>query len=153
MNPLCGEHGAAYTFARQKGATEDAIPILEERALRFAEASSRRCHHDYANYPGAGAAGGLGYALLQYFNSSIRSGAEILLETINFEHIITTLYIDETCPESRCSHLFSCRKNQRQGQTISRRLLSSRMYQSPEHLYRVCPQKGCGIKEHHQNCP
>ena len=88
MNPLCGEHGAAYTFARQKGATEEAIPILEERALRFAEASARRCHHDYANLPGAGAAGGLGYALLQYFNSSIRSGAEILLETINFEHII-----------------------------------------------------------------
>jgi len=88
MNPLCGEHGAAYTFARQKGATEEAIPILEERALRFAEASASRCHHDYANLPGAGAAGGLGYALLQYFNSSIRSGAEILLETIDFEHII-----------------------------------------------------------------
>ena len=88
MNPLCGENGAAYTFARQKGATEDALPILEERARRFAEASAKSCHHDYANHPGAGAAGGLGYALLQYFNSSVRSGAEILLEAINFEQII-----------------------------------------------------------------
>lgn len=88
INPLCGEDGAAYTFARQKGATEDALPILEERARRFATLSAKRCHHDYANHSGAGAAGGLGYALLQYFNSSVRSGAEILLETINFEQHI-----------------------------------------------------------------
>jgi putative glycerate kinase len=37
---------------------------------------------------GAGAAGGLGYAFMQFMNAKIRSGADVLLETVNFNSLI-----------------------------------------------------------------
>ena len=61
-NPLCGENGAAYVFAPQKGATQEVVQLLDARAKRFAEVSARHFGYDCQNMPGAGAAGGLGYA-------------------------------------------------------------------------------------------
>jgi glycerate kinase len=64
-NPLCGENGAAYVFGPQKGATPEMVEALDARAKRFAEASAKHLGCDCQNMPGAGAAGGLGYAFLQ----------------------------------------------------------------------------------------
>lgn len=87
-NPLCGENGAAHVFAPQKGASHDDVLALDARAKRFAEASAKHLGHDCQNKPGAGAAGGLGYAFLQYMNADCRSGIELLLDTIHFDDLL-----------------------------------------------------------------
>lgn len=87
-NPLCGENGAAYVFAPQKGATQEKIQLLDARAKRFAEVSARHFGYDCQNEPGAGAAGGLGYAFLQYMNAERQSGIDLLLDTIGFDRLL-----------------------------------------------------------------
>ncbi len=87
-NPLCGENGAAYVFAPQKGATQEVVQLLDARAKRFAEVSARHFGYDCQNEPGAGAAGGLGYAFLQYMNAERRSGIDLLLDTIGFDRLM-----------------------------------------------------------------
>ena len=85
-NPLCGEKGAAHVFAPQKGATPEMVLQLDERARKFAEVSAKHFGFDRSGQEGAGAAGGLGYAFLQYLNAECRSGITLLLETIHFEN-------------------------------------------------------------------
>lgn len=87
-NPLCGENGAAYVFAPQKGATHEQVLALDARAKRFAETSARHMGRDCQNMPGAGAAGGLGYAFLQYMNAECRSGIDLILDTIHFDDLL-----------------------------------------------------------------
>ena len=87
-NPLCGENGAAHIFAPQKGASHDDVLALDARAKRFAEASAKHLGRDCQNMPGAGAAGGLGYAFLQYMNAECRSGIDLLLDTIHFDDLL-----------------------------------------------------------------
>ena len=87
-NPLCGENGAAHVFAQQKGATPEQVLALDARAKRFAEASAKHLGRNCQNVPGAGAAGGLGYAFLQYMNAECRSGIDLLLETIHFDDLL-----------------------------------------------------------------
>ena len=88
-NPLCGENGAAYVFAPQKGASPEMVEGLDARAKRFAEASAKHLGRDCQNNPGAGAAGGLGYAFLQYMNADCRSGIDLLLDTIHFDDLLS----------------------------------------------------------------
>lgn len=87
-NPLCGENGAAHVFAPQKGATQEVVQLLDARAKRFAEVSARHFGYDCQNEPGAGAAGGLGYAFLQYMNAERRSGIDLLLDAIGFDRLL-----------------------------------------------------------------
>jgi glycerate kinase len=87
-NPLFGENGAARVFAPQKGANPDMVLRLDERARKFAEDSARYFGYDFSRQEGAGAAGGLGYAFLQYLNADCKSGIQLLLETIRFDEIV-----------------------------------------------------------------
>lgn len=87
-NPLCGEKGAAHVFAPQKGATPEMVIELDERARQFAEKSAIYFGYDCQEVPGAGAAGGLGYAFLQYMNADCRSGIGLLLDTVCFEELL-----------------------------------------------------------------
>ena len=86
-NPLCGEKGAAHVFAPQKGATPEMVLALDERARKFAELSARHFGFDRSQMPGAGAAGGLGYAFLQYLDAKSMSGIQLLLDTIHFKEL------------------------------------------------------------------
>ncbi len=87
-NPLCGENGAAHVFAPQKGATPEQVLAIDARAKRFAEASAKHLGCDCQNMSGAGAAGGLGYAFLQYMHAECRSGIDLLLDTIHFDDLL-----------------------------------------------------------------
>ena len=87
-NPLCGENGAAHIFGPQKGATPEMVEALDARAKHFAEASTKHLGRDCQNMAGAGAAGGLGYAFLQYMNAECRSGIDLLLDTIHFDDLL-----------------------------------------------------------------
>ena len=87
-NPLCGKNGAAYVFAPQKGADPKMVEMLDARARKFAEVSAKYFGYDRSEVPGAGAAGGLGYAFLQYFDAEVSAGAELLLREIGFDEMI-----------------------------------------------------------------
>lgn len=87
-NPLYGPQGAAQVFGPQKGASPDMVRVLDERARRFAESLARSMHKDASQNPGAGAAGGLGYAFMQFFPTCMESGADLLLDRIGFERIL-----------------------------------------------------------------
>lgn len=89
-NPLYGKNGAAYIFAPQKGAKEEDLEILDKRLRDFANISIRRgvAKEESANIAGAGAAGGLGYALLTYLKATLHCGIEIVLNISNFDDII-----------------------------------------------------------------
>ena len=87
-NPLCGENGAAHVFGPQKGATPEDVLTLDKRAKRFAEASSKHFGYDRSEMEGAGAAGGLGYAFLQYLDAECESGIKLLLKAVKFEEIV-----------------------------------------------------------------
>jgi len=87
-NPLLGEQGAAHVFAPQKGATPEMVRTLDERARKFAELSAKHFGYDRSQMPGAGAAGGLGYAFLQYLNAKSTPGIQLLLDTIRFKELV-----------------------------------------------------------------
>lgn len=87
-NPLFGAQGAAHIFAPQKGATPEMVELLDARAQKFAEVSAKHFGYDCSSAEGAGAAGGLGYAFLQYLHASCRPGIEVMLEAARFCDII-----------------------------------------------------------------
>ncbi len=87
-NPLCGPMGAAHVFGPQKGATPEMVEMLDERARVFAERSAQQMGYDCSMNPGAGAAGGIGYAFMQYLHAESRSGIDLLLDTIGFDRML-----------------------------------------------------------------
>ena len=89
QNPLCGANGAAHVFAPQKGATPEMVSRLDARAHRFAEVSARHFGYDRSQQPGAGAAGGLGYAFLQYLDADCQPGIRLLLDALHFRELIS----------------------------------------------------------------
>ncbi len=84
-NPLLGVNGAAAVFAPQKGATPEMVALLERRAATFAHAAARHYGRDASAQPGSGAAGGLGYAFMQFLGAKRESGAEIMLRECGFD--------------------------------------------------------------------
>ena len=89
QNPLCGANGAAHVFAPQKGATPEMVSRLDARARRFAEVSARHFGYNRSQQPGAGAAGGLGYAFLQYLDADCQPGIRLLLDALHFRELIS----------------------------------------------------------------
>lgn len=87
-NPLYGPEGAAAVFGPQKGASSEMVTELDKRARAFADENAQRMGFDRSQEAGAGAAGGLGFAFMQFFNAERRSGAELLLEMLHFDEQI-----------------------------------------------------------------
>ncbi|MCH5461998.1 glycerate kinase [Lactobacillus sp. LC28-10] len=79
-NPLVGPDGASAVFGPQKGATPEMVKILDANLQHYADIINRDLHHDLANLPGAGAAGGLGAGLLAFTNSEMQRGIDIVIE-------------------------------------------------------------------------
>ncbi len=84
-NPLCGENGAAYTFAKQKGADRKTLDILERGMQNYRDVINRQFGVDCDSICGAGAAGGLGAALYVFCNGKMRSGIDTVLDLIGFD--------------------------------------------------------------------
>lgn len=76
-NPLFGPNGAAAVFGPQKGATPQQVSWLDEALRRLAERTGKLAE---ACAPGAGAAGGLGFAMLGFFGATLERGAGIVIE-------------------------------------------------------------------------
>ncbi|MBM6949278.1 glycerate kinase [Mordavella massiliensis] len=84
-NPLCGENGATYIYGPQKGVTEDMKQALDEGMANYAAAVSRDLGCDYREYPGAGAAGGLGFAFLSFLGAELSPGIDLILDAVGLE--------------------------------------------------------------------
>lgn len=78
-NPLFGPEGAAYVFAPQKGADPMQVEELDRGLRNFAAVSGG----DYA-FPGAGAAGGLGFALRTFLDADLCPGIDLVLSATGF---------------------------------------------------------------------
>ena len=85
-NPLLGRQGAVWIYGPQKGVKEAEKPILDAKMRHFAEKTREYTGTDYRNQPGAGAAGGLGFAFLSYLpHTELRPGVDLVLETTGLE--------------------------------------------------------------------
>lgn len=87
-NPLCGPKGATAVYGPQKGASPEMVIELDAALKKFATKAGKATGKDVAEYPGAGAAGGLGAGLLFFTNATLRPGVEIILETTGFETLV-----------------------------------------------------------------
>jgi len=81
-NPLTGPKGAARVFGPQKGATPDMVEVLDENLKLYAQVIRDQLGADIENAPGAGAAGGLGAALLAFCRARLQSGSQLVAETV-----------------------------------------------------------------------
>jgi glycerate kinase len=79
-NPLTGPNGASVIFGPQKGASPAMVAELDENLTLFAGMIKQDLHRDVADVPGAGAAGGMGAALLAFLDADLRPGIEIIIE-------------------------------------------------------------------------
>jgi len=81
-NPLCGPNGAAAVFGPQKGADSEQVKWFDQQ---FARIARRTGNQAIADLPGAGAAGGLGFALAAFFGAKLRPGIELVIEATGLE--------------------------------------------------------------------
>lgn len=84
-NPLCGERGCSAVYGPQKGATPESVKIMDEWLGKYAETARSVFPNADPNYPGAGAAGGLGFAFKTFMNASLESGIGIILDETELE--------------------------------------------------------------------
>jgi len=84
-NPLTGPEGASFIYGAQKGASQAEIKHLDKALGRLAEIVNSKYCRANENIPGAGAAGGLGYGLMEFCGGKLKSGIEIILDLIKFD--------------------------------------------------------------------
>jgi len=83
-NPLLGPRGAARVFAPQKGADSDQVDLLERALTEWADKTRATVGTDFSQVPGAGAAGGVGFAALAYLGARLVSGIDLVLDLVGF---------------------------------------------------------------------
>ena len=81
-NPLLGPAGAAAVFGPQKGADDGDVAVLEAGLRRWADRIASATGADLSEQPGAGAAGGTGFAALAVLGASMRPGIDVVLDEI-----------------------------------------------------------------------
>jgi glycerate kinase len=104
-SPLYGPDGAAYVFAPQKGADPEMVRALDDGLRQYADVvasytgkipmhggpsctGETSIMKDAASMPGAGAAGGLGYAFVAFFGARLQRGVDMVLDAVGFDSII-----------------------------------------------------------------
>ncbi len=88
-NPLCGERGCSAVYAPQKGANPESVKIMDEWLGKYAETAKAAFPNADASYPGAGAAGGLGFAFMTFLGGVLESGISIILDETELEKHIS----------------------------------------------------------------
>src|SRR6266568_3544033 len=83
-NPLLGPRGAAAVYAPQKGASADDVAVLEDGLTRWADVAEQALGFRKRDEPGAGAAGGLGFAALGFLGAVMQPGIDLMLDLLSF---------------------------------------------------------------------
>ena len=89
-NPLYGPSGAAAVFSPQKGASASQVALLDDGLRSLAAVISHQLSHEVSSIPGGGAAGGMGAGMSAFFGASLRSGIDIVLDTVRFDRMLQT---------------------------------------------------------------
>lgn len=84
-NPLCGNEGASKIYGPQKGATPAMVLSLDRNLEHFAAIIKRDLGIDAKDYPGAGAAGGLGMGLMCFAGAKLVRGIDTVLDLSSFD--------------------------------------------------------------------
>lgn len=87
-NPLCGKNGCSEVFGPQKGATDDMVKKMDNWLKNYSILAKKIKPKADANYPGTGAAGGLGFAFLTFTKASLESGIDIVLKETKLEELV-----------------------------------------------------------------
>ena len=87
-NPLCGERGCSAVYGPQKGATPEMVKDMDAWLSDYAKLVAAKYEKADAEYPGTGAAGGMGFAFLAYTNAVLESGIKIILEETKLEDYV-----------------------------------------------------------------
>ncbi|HAU4369548.1 TPA: glycerate kinase [Citrobacter amalonaticus] len=87
-NPLCGPTGASAIFGPQKGATEAMVAALDGALAVYGKRLQEFTGRDIMNAPGAGAAGGMGAALLGLLGADLKPGVEIVINALQLECLV-----------------------------------------------------------------
>ena len=89
-NPLTGPEGASVIYGGQKGGDPKVLEQLDKNLTHYASVLKSNLGKEVAGVAGAGAAGGMGAALLAFFNANLRSGIELIIEILHVEKHIRT---------------------------------------------------------------
>jgi glycerate kinase len=88
-NPLYGPTGAACVYARQKGANENEVAILDAGLRHFANCAAQTLGHGVSpDTPGAGAAGGVAYTAMAFLNARLHRGIAYLMQATRFDSAV-----------------------------------------------------------------
>ncbi len=83
-NPLTGPTGAAAVYGPQKGADPDQVAALDAALRHLADRVAEATGRDHRDDPGAGAAGGIGFAALAMLDAELRPGIDLVLDLVGF---------------------------------------------------------------------
>ena len=84
-NPLAGPDGASAVFGPQKGATPAMVEQLDQALSHYAAVIHRDTGRSVGIIPGSGAAGGLGAGFLAFTDATMRSGIDLVIETVGLK--------------------------------------------------------------------
>ncbi|UVL53874.1 glycerate kinase [Pseudomonas sp. B21-035] len=84
-NPLCGSNGASAIFGPQKGASPEQVRALDQALGHFADHCGQLLGTDVRDFPGSGAAGGMGFAAKAFMQAAFRPGIEVVAELAGLE--------------------------------------------------------------------
>ncbi|CAG4991917.1 Glycerate 2-kinase [Dyadobacter sp. CECT 9275] len=87
-NPLYGKSGAAFVYGPQKGAGPETVVVLDNGLINLAEVACTTFGNDVSNFPGAGAAGGLGAGCMWFLRGVLREGVGIVMEQCDMATLI-----------------------------------------------------------------
>lgn len=87
-NPLLGERGASAVFGPQKGASPEEVEQLDRALGHFANISAHALGDDYRTLPGAGAAGGMGFAAKAFLNATLKPGIEMIMQQADMASLL-----------------------------------------------------------------
>lgn len=87
-NPLCGSNGASAIFGPQKGASPEQVQLLDHALGHFADHCAQLLERDVRDFPGCGAAGGMGFAAKAFLDAQFRPGIEVVAELAGLEEAV-----------------------------------------------------------------
>ena len=87
-NPLTGPNGATAVYGPQKGVDDSTFDILESGMISYERLIKETTGKDMSLIPGSGAAGGLGAALVAFFDAALKPGVDTILDYVGFEDLL-----------------------------------------------------------------
>ncbi|MDC7997813.1 glycerate kinase [Gilvibacter sediminis] len=131
QNPLYGPEGAAYTYAKQKGASPLQMQVLDSGLRHLDQQVAKFFGISFGEVPGTGAAGGTAYGLKAFLNAEFKQGTPFMLELCGFHEILEEHKIDLIITgEGRIDH------QTKHGKLVSGVVSAAKPFKVP--VYAVC---------------